>query len=34
MIINGVEIDDTFAEAFNMRGTRILITAQNLRWAY
>src|SRR5690606_38570428 len=34
MIINGVEIDDTFAEAFNMRGTRVLITAQNLRWAY
>ena len=34
MVINGVEIDDTFAEAFNMRGTRILITAQNLRWAY
>jgi formylmethanofuran--tetrahydromethanopterin N-formyltransferase len=34
MVINGVDIDDTFAEAFNMRGTRILITAQNLRWAY
>lgn len=34
MVINGVEIDDTFAEAFNMRGTRVLITAQNLRWAY
>ncbi|MGP1718375.1 MAG: formylmethanofuran--tetrahydromethanopterin N-formyltransferase [Methylophilus sp.] len=34
MIINGVEIDDTFAEAFNMRATRVLITAQNLRWAY
>ena len=31
---NGVQIDDTFAEAFNMRGTRVLITAQNLKWAY
>lgn len=34
MIINGVQIDDTFAEAFGMRGTRVLITAQNLKWAY
>ncbi len=34
MLINGVQIDDTFAEAFNMRGTRVLITAQNLKWAY
>ena len=34
MIINGVTIDDTFAEAFGMRGTRVLITAQNLKWAY
>lgn len=34
MIINGVVIDDTFAEAFNMRGTRVIITAQNLKWAY
>ncbi|MDX1914305.1 MAG: formylmethanofuran--tetrahydromethanopterin N-formyltransferase [Methylophilus sp.] len=34
MQINGVQIDDTFAEAFNMRGTRVLITAQNLKWAY
>ncbi len=34
MIINGVQIDDTFAEAFNMRGTRVIITAQNHRWAY
>jgi formylmethanofuran--tetrahydromethanopterin N-formyltransferase len=32
--INGVHIDDTFAEAFNMRGTRVIITAQNLKWAY
>ena len=34
MNINGVHIDDTFAEAFNMRGTRVIITAQNLKWAY
>lgn len=34
MKLNGVQIDDTFAEAFNMRGTRVLITAQNLKWAY
>ena len=33
MIINGVTIDDTFAEAFGMRGTRVLITAQNHHWA-
>ena len=34
MIINGVAIDDTFAEAFGMRATRILITALDLKWAY
>jgi len=34
MIINGVQIDDTFAEAFPMRATRVIITAQNLKWAY
>jgi formylmethanofuran--tetrahydromethanopterin N-formyltransferase len=34
MIINGIQIDDTYAEAFNMRGTRVIITAQNLKWAY
>lgn len=33
MIINGVNIDKTFAEAFPMKGTRIIITAQNLQWA-
>lgn len=33
MIINGVHIDDTFAEAFGMRGTRVIITALNLKWA-
>ena len=34
MIINGVQIDDTFAEAFPMRATRVIVTAQNLKWAY
>jgi len=30
---NGVVIDDTFAEAFPMKATRIVITAHNLTWA-
>lgn len=30
---NGVVIDETFAEAFPMKATRILITAHNLEWA-
>jgi formylmethanofuran--tetrahydromethanopterin N-formyltransferase len=34
MIINGVVIDDTFAEAFGMKATRVIITAHNLKWAY
>ena len=34
MNINGIIIDDTFAEAFNMRATRVIITALNLKWAY
>ncbi|MGZ8983971.1 MAG: formylmethanofuran--tetrahydromethanopterin N-formyltransferase [Methylotenera sp.] len=34
MLINTIKIDDTFAEAFNMRATRVIITAQNLKWAY
>lgn len=33
MKINGVEIEDTFAEAFGMTATRILITALNEKWA-
>jgi len=32
-IINGVVIDDTFAEAFPMKATRLIITAHNLTWA-
>lgn len=33
MIINGVTIDKTFAEAFPMKATRAIITAQNEKWA-
>jgi len=33
MRINGVEIEDTFAEAFKMRAARVIITAVNQRWA-
>ncbi len=33
MRINGVEIKDTFAEAFGMWGSRLIITAINTRWA-
>lgn len=33
MKIRGVTIEDTFAEAFGMRGARVIITAKTLRWA-
>ncbi len=33
MYIDGVEIEDTFAEAFKMWGARLIITAANARWA-
>jgi len=33
LILNGVEVEETFAEAFPMYGTRILITAINEKWA-
>ena len=33
MELNGVEIEDTFAEAFGAFFTRILITAKNEKWA-
>src|SRR5882757_5497422 len=33
VIVNGVAIDDTFAEAFAMRGARVIITAHTLAWA-
>jgi formylmethanofuran--tetrahydromethanopterin N-formyltransferase len=31
--LHGVEIVDTFAEAFSMKGTRLIITADEFRWA-
>ena len=31
--VNGVAIDDTFAEAFGMRATAIIITAPSRKWA-
>ncbi|GAB6066837.1 formylmethanofuran--tetrahydromethanopterin N-formyltransferase [Methylothermus subterraneus] len=34
MIVNGVAIDDTFAEAFPMKATRLIVTAHDLKWAY
>lgn len=34
MKINGVEIEDTFAEAFPMKATRLIITAMTFKWAY
>ncbi|MDB5408538.1 MAG: formylmethanofuran--tetrahydromethanopterin N-formyltransferase [Rhodospirillales bacterium] len=33
MILDGVEIEDTFAEAFGMRATRLIVTADTPRWA-
>ncbi|HKH80606.1 MAG TPA: formylmethanofuran--tetrahydromethanopterin N-formyltransferase [Methylovirgula sp.] len=33
MIKNGVRVDETFAEAFPMRGTALTITAPSKRWA-
>ena len=34
LTLNGVSIADTFAEAFSIIGTRLVITAVNRRWAY
>jgi formylmethanofuran--tetrahydromethanopterin N-formyltransferase len=34
MKINGVDIDDTFAEAFPMKATRLIITAIDHYWAH
>jgi formylmethanofuran--tetrahydromethanopterin N-formyltransferase len=33
LTVNGIAIDDTFAEAFDMRATAIVITAPTERWA-
>lgn len=32
-VVNGVSIDDTFAEAFGMSGTGMIITADTIKWA-
>lgn len=33
MKLGGVDIDDTFAEAFGMRATRLVVTADTIQWA-
>jgi formylmethanofuran--tetrahydromethanopterin N-formyltransferase len=33
MKVNGISIDDTFAEAFGMAGTGVIITADTMKWA-
>ena len=33
LTVKGIRIDDTFAEAFGMRATAIIITAGSARWA-
>jgi formylmethanofuran--tetrahydromethanopterin N-formyltransferase len=33
VVLNGVAIDDTFAEAFGMSGTGVIITADSEKWA-
>ena len=33
LTIRGVKIDDTFAEAFDMRATALIVTAHSVRWA-
>jgi formylmethanofuran--tetrahydromethanopterin N-formyltransferase len=33
MELNGITIDDSFAEAFPMKGTRLIVTAHDLTWA-
>lgn len=33
MKVNGILVDDTFAEAFGMAGTGVIITADTMKWA-
>src|SRR5438270_3880841 len=33
LTVNGIRVDDTFAEAFGMRATAVMITADSARWA-
>ena len=32
LVVKGVRIDDSFAEAFDMRATALVITADSARW--
>ena len=32
MRINGLLIENTFAEAFNMKASRVIVTADNIKW--
>jgi len=34
LTVNGIRVDDTFAEAFGMRATALTITAHSARWAH
>lgn len=34
LTVKGVRVDDTFAEAFDMRATALVITADSARWAH
>lgn len=34
LTVNGIRVDDTFAEAFGMRATALTITAHNAAWAH
>ena len=33
LVLNGIAVDDTFAEAFPMKATRIIVTAHRIEWA-
>ena len=33
MIINKISVEDTFAEAFPMKATRLIVTANSMKWA-
>jgi formylmethanofuran--tetrahydromethanopterin N-formyltransferase len=33
LVVDGVEIEDTFAEAFKMRAARVIVTAETAAWA-
>ena len=34
LTVNGIRVDDTFAEAFGMRATALTITAHSAAWAH